>query len=113
MINPELSLYEESDVKKRELLAKEIREGELKSLLAVLEGFHGRKTLWRYLEKGRVFHTTYVPGDAHASAYLEGQRAHALAIMNDIIDADPDRFVEMMKEAKDKKYDELHRTKPN
>jgi len=76
------------------------RDREIEEIKQVLSTISGRKTLWRYMEKTGVFRTSFSTS-AHQMAFLEGQRNIGLMILTDIKEADPDKYITMMLEAKE------------
>ena len=81
-----------SGKKERQRLAVE-RE-EMKTLLR-LPGF--RRFVWRYLEAANVFRTTF-DGSTEWTLFREGKRNIGLKLMDEIMGADVQAFVEMQKE---------------
>jgi hypothetical protein len=65
---------------------------------ALLKLPEGRRIFWRLLERGRMFATTFST-DAATAAFNEGGRNAALAILADVMRADPAAYGAMMLEA--------------
>ena len=71
-------------VKAREKRAK-AREGLRKRfILKLLSDRDGREWMWELLSRGRVFTTSFVAGDSHATAFQEGMRNLALTVLAEI-----------------------------
>jgi hypothetical protein len=78
---------------------KHNREKELYELRGLLRMPEFRRLAWRYMEKCNILGSVYT-GEALGTAYNEGQRMVGNAIMQDILDADPDAYVTMLKESR-------------
>ena len=88
----------EKQVKKA--VDKEItqRETELNDLRTVLSTPHGRRLVWRLLEKCRVFETIW---ESSAKIhYNSGQQDIGHFLMAEVVHADDQSLLEMMKENK-------------
>jgi hypothetical protein len=77
---------------------KRDREDQLNDIRSLLNTDYGRRFLWRYVTKCRVFQSVWDPGVA--MHYNEGQRNVGLSMLADITEADPTALVSMMEEAK-------------
>lgn len=62
----------------------------------------GRAWMYGLLENCHVFSTSFVQGDQFATAFKEGERNHGLRLLADIMDAAPDRYVDMCKEGRER-----------
>jgi len=82
---------------------KSRRENEVVDTQYILSSFNGRRFLWRYLELCGVFKTSFSPESSQA-AFNEGQRNVGLRLLSDINEANPDAYLQMMKESKGDKY---------
>ncbi len=57
----------------------------------------GRHAMWRLLDRGHVFRTTFT-GDALTGAFAEGERNVGLRYLNDMLLHCPDEYNEMLRE---------------
>lgn len=57
----------------------------------------GRHLLWRFLERGSIFRSTW-QSDPAGMAFAEGQRNMALWLVDQVTRHDPDAFLAMLKE---------------
>jgi hypothetical protein len=88
----------EKQVKKAEKVEVSKRDQQLNDLRSVLNTPSGRRVIWRFLEKCRVFNTIW---EASAKIhYNSGQQDIGHYIMSEIVDADERFLLEMMKENK-------------
>ena len=76
---------------------KALRDQELDDLKFVLETRQGRRALWRILEQFGI-HRNSFNGDPGWSAFNEGKRNAALWIEAEILKADENSLLMMMKE---------------
>lgn len=67
---------------------------------SLMEIKEGRAWLHGMLEVNHVFATSFVQGDPHATSFKEGERNSGLRLLADVMDAAPDAYVTMCKEAK-------------
>ena len=74
---------------------KERRE-DLDDVRSVMAIAAGRRMIWRILEAGRIFQSSF-SSDALVTAFHEGQRNAALALWNDVMEAAPERYLTMTK----------------
>ena len=91
---------DEGQVKEAEAKVKRGRERELADLLFILSTVQGRRLIWRYLSRCGIFKTSFVE-DSNRTAYNEGERMIGLNLLADVMEADPDSYLKMMKEAKE------------
>lgn len=85
-------------VKEAEIKERFNAKSELKDLAAILELPHGRRFLWRVLEKANVFNAGFAePGQL---MFREGKRDLGVWLMSEIVSANPDALINMMKEGK-------------
>ncbi len=92
---------DEVQVKEATKKIKDRRFYELEDIRAILKEPHGRAFLWRVLEHCKVFESIY-----HPSALIHhnsGKQDVGHFIMAEIVAADDNAFLLMMKESKDKK----------
>lgn len=74
------------------------RDLEISDVAHVLSSPHGRRFLWRYLGICGVYKTSFT--GSSETFYLEGQRNIGLKILADITECNPEAYILMMKEAK-------------
>lgn len=78
--------------------AAQIRsERQYDDLRIVLTSRAGRRFIWRLLEEGRVFHSTFHT-DAGVMAFGEGKRAGAIALINELVARHYDAYLQMQHE---------------
>ena len=93
-----------SEEEREELAADELkrqqlrRENELNDLRLICETEHGRRFIWRLIEQAGVGRTTYT-GEALSAAFAEGKRNTGLKVFSDVMEACPDQYLVMAKEA--------------
>jgi hypothetical protein len=85
-------------VSKREKLARRAQARADADMRVLLNMPEGRRTIWRLLERGRMFATTFST-DSATAAFNEGGRNAALALVADVLRADPAAYGAMMLEA--------------
>lgn len=83
--------------KERELRG---REQELNDIAWVLSNPSGRRMLWHYLSHCGIFKTSFT--GSSETFYLEGKRSVGLKLLADITECNPDAYLQMMKEAKER-----------
>ncbi len=81
---------------------EEERRKELNDIRDQMETAQGRRVIWRLLEAGKVFSTTF-NAEALSMAFLEGHRNIALSFLADVMDVAPKKFNVMMLEAKERR----------
>lgn len=93
-----------SEEEREELAADELkrqqlrRENELNDLRLICETEHGRRFIWSLIEQAGVWRTTYT-GEALSAAFAEGKRNTGLKVFSDVMEACPDQYLAMAKEA--------------
>ncbi len=93
-----------SEEEREELAADELkrqqlrRENELNDLRLICETERGRRFIWRLIEQAGVWRTTYT-GEALSAAFAEGKRNTGLKVFSDVMEACPDQYLAMAKEA--------------
>lgn len=75
------------------------RDRELNDVRYLLSTMEGKRFIWRYLGICRLFETSFRM--SAEMAYFEGIRSVGLKMMSDITEANPQAFIDMMKEAGD------------
>lgn len=90
---------DEKQVKEAGEKVKRGRERELNDLRSILSTVQGRRFVWRFLEVCGINKCSFAD-DPHKTSFLEGQRNVGLRLQADIMDAEPNAYVTMMKESK-------------
>ena len=95
---------DEAQVKSAREKEKLGRDLELDDLRIVLQTDAGRRLLWRFLEKAKVFSTVWE--NSAKIHYNSGQQDFGHFIMSEIVEADQMALLKMMSESKEreKKY---------
>ena len=84
------------------------REKELNDLRWVMGSKQGRRFMWRLLSGAGLFRSSFSV-DSAVMAFNEGFRNAGLQQLNDIMEACPDRYTEMLTEHKAEKEKNEHR----
>lgn len=85
-------------VKQRQLVLKRLDAAHRMVLRQIMGSKEGRSWMYQTLTQCHVFQTSF----SHSSldmAYSEGERNIGLRLINDVVAACPERYMEMMKEA--------------
>jgi hypothetical protein len=90
------NIGDEGQVRERNAQARLIREQEANDVRSLLNSEEGRRYLWRLLSRCRVYKSSFT--GSSETFFLEGQRHVGLAILDDIMDAEPDAYLLMIKE---------------
>jgi hypothetical protein len=90
------NVADKEQVKSAAFKEKRKREQELKDVSDVLMSPHGRRFVWRYLEKCGVYRSSYT-GNSQ-TFFLEGERNIGLQLMTDIMDANPELYLKLVRE---------------
>lgn len=77
-----------------------IRANELEDLKSLLKSETGRRFCWKIMEQAHVFSSSFDRDNQHATAFREGERNMGLMLLADIMEACPDRYLQMQREAK-------------
>lgn len=77
-------------------------ERQLSDLCSVMGRKEGRRFIWRQLSEAGVYRSSF-DLDAGQMAFNEGNRNRGLMLMNELMEACPDRYSEMLKEQKELK----------
>lgn len=84
----------DKELKKR--LERETEEADIKWLMS---GKHGRRIVWRMLERSGVYRSTF-NSDSMLMAFAEGNRNSGLMLMTQVTTLCPDEYAEMLRESK-------------
>ena len=82
-----------NQIKQRDLEARERDD-----ITHLMDSKQGRRVIWWMLEKGHVFATTFT-GEPQTSAFNEGQRNLALALLTRVMQHCPEQYLTMAAEA--------------
>lgn len=91
---------DKSAVRKRKTSAKRKREAELSEMRWLLSHRSGRNIIWRILERAGVYQTSFA--EPNLMAFKEGAREQGLYLLTEVFEADPDAYLTMMKENREK-----------
>lgn len=89
---------DEENVRTRKRKDESIRDRELADLKMVMDSLEGRRFVWRLLDKAGVFRTSFTGNSA--TFFNEGMRNIGLIVMADLNESCPDKYLQMMTEAK-------------
>lgn len=84
--------------RKKQDREKTRRDRELNDIRRICGRSEGRRLFWRIFTRAHIYETTFT-GDPLAGAFKEGERNLGLFLLADLMEAAPDRLMEMMKEA--------------
>ena len=79
---------------------KREREKELEDLKFVLKSAEGRRVYRRMLSHCQTFHMSFVTGMPDITAFNEGRRSVGNFMLFELLDADPERYHQIMREFK-------------
>jgi hypothetical protein len=96
-----VNISDETQVKSARIKEKLGRDREIADMKYLLSSMQGKRVLWRYLEECGVFRSS-MTGNSQ-TFFLEGRRDIGLRILSDIMEANPDAYLEMSKLAKEGK----------
>lgn len=92
---------DKTQVESAKFKEKRTRETELNDIRFVLSERSGRRFVWRYLEEAGIFRTSFT-GNSE-TFFREGGRNLGLKLLADINEAQPDAYVQMVRESKEDK----------
>jgi hypothetical protein len=95
------NLANQAEVKKAQLKDKERRRQELNDIRTVLSNASGRRLIWRLMDKCKTFNSVYSAAD-NMIFYNSGQQDLGHFIMSEIVQADENLLIKMMKDNKTK-----------
>lgn len=99
VFTPSYDASDEKQVEKAKLTSKKRDHERAVALRALLSTRPGREWIWEVLSAAHIFSTSFVRGDAGASAFQEGERNMGLRLLADLQRHAPDEFLEMQREA--------------
>lgn len=91
------NISDPEQVKKSELKEKDKRKQELNDLRTLLSSVSGRRFVWRVLEECNTFGSVYSK-DHSVTSYLSGKQDLGHFLMSEIISADPNLMIRLMKD---------------
>jgi len=94
-------ITEEHEEKEVKIKVKNAKRQDILDLQNILAQKWGRRVIWKYLEFCKIF-TTSMTGN-NWTYYNEGQRNVGNKILADVMEANPDAFIQMSKESKEGK----------
>jgi hypothetical protein len=89
-------------------ITTEWRREELDDIKSVAGTRSGRRFLWRLLAMANVFSESFNP-DPYTTAYNEGRRIVGLTVLNDLMEAAPEKFISMQRGAKEREQNHERR----
>lgn len=95
------NVADEKQVKKAKMSDEQRRRQELNDLASILQEPHGRRFIWRLLERCNVFES--IQRQSAEIHYLSGQRDVGLFLMSEVTEADQIALFKMMLESSEKK----------
>lgn len=96
--------YDASDpeqVNKQRVKAGRKKTKRLEVIKRLMDDKDGRAWVYELLERGHIYHTSFVPGDSHASAFKEGERNITNQLLIDVTAAASEEYLLMIREAKE------------
>lgn len=94
-----MNLADERKVKDLEQREDDLRKRELNDIRTLLSNASGRRFMWRLLEKCAVFESVF-SDKSSTMAYLSGQQDLGHFLMSEIVNADENLLLKLMKENK-------------
>lgn len=83
--------------------AEKLRQAQLerdkRDLQWVMGSEEGRRVMYRLLEQAGIYTTSFVAGDPHATSFREGMRNNGLQLMQQLLNAGPAQYNQMLQEA--------------
>jgi len=104
-LDPELARAQKREAK----TAKAKAAQDYASVQSIMASLGGRSWMRDQLEFCAVFHTTFT-GDALSSAFNEGRRTVGLRLLDYVMQACPDAYIQMMKESTNVRSPDLDRS---
>jgi hypothetical protein len=92
---------DKEQVKKAAQEEARIRQLQIDDVFFLLNHPQGRRFIWRYLGLCGVYRLSYTANSD--TNFREGERNIGLKLMNDIMDANPDAYLQMINENKKEK----------
>lgn len=93
----EYNASDRKDIRRAEKSAKLAEANRRAVLVGLMSTIPGREWVWNKLAEASIFATTY-SDSTNRMYFLEGQRAFGLALLDDILAACPDQFIQAMRE---------------
>jgi len=95
-VKKEFDASNEQEVKRAEQKAKNQRDTEIADLKNLLSSKRGRRIVWRILEQTGMHRTSFTGNST--TFFNEGQRNIGLWLVEQVLSADTDAYLEMVKE---------------
>ena len=90
---------DEGLIKNAQVKEKLLHDNKIRDLKSVLASESGRRFVWDLLSRCGIY-TSSADASGSWTYYKEGRRSIGLGVLADIIEADPDSYLKMMKESK-------------
>lgn len=91
------AIASKGEVKKAEQREKELRKQQLNDIRTVMSNASGRRFMWRVLERCSTFNSVYNK-ESSTMAYLSGQQDLGHFLMAEIVEADENLLLKIMKD---------------
>lgn len=98
-MNPRTNAADENQVRQGKQKDQRTKEREIDDLKGLLSTPGGRRFLWRYIEFCGIFESSFSSSGSEMF-FLEGQRNVGLKLIKEIMEADANAYIVMMKESK-------------
>ena len=92
----EFNASDEKSVKSQKQKDKNIRDTELEDLRLLLSKQWGRRLVWRILEQSGMYRTSFTGNST--TFFNEGARNIGLWLVDEVLSADTDQYLSMIKE---------------
>jgi len=103
MASRDTDVGDKEQVAKRKTKLDIAREKEVANLHKNLGTYEGRELVWRLLEMGGMYHTSFVGELPHTNSYNEGRRSTAIWLYVEVFTARPEAYTLMVSEAEQRK----------
>ena len=100
----EFNASDEKIVKSAKQKDKNIRDTELEDLRLLISKQWGRRLVWRILEQTGMYRTSFTGNST--TFFNEGQRNIGLWLVDEVLSADADMYLSMIKENNNKQGDQ-------
>jgi hypothetical protein len=84
-------------VKKREKTEKFLRDQEIADVKFLLSTQQGRRYIWKHMSNAGIYNTSFTGNST--TFFNEGKRDIGLKMLAEVMEASPESYVQMMKEA--------------
>ena len=107
------NIAKKDSVESKTKIVKSKRDQELDDLKLVLNNKSGRRFIWKLLSRCRVFGSVVNPDNPNMTFYRAGEQDTGHYILTEIMEADPNLFLKMQKEAQREKQIDKQRNDVN